>query len=270
MVSTKNNQILWSTEHYESTKGGLIIHSGQILDAIDSQIENAKKDMAFVKVAEEFSRKVVNSIPDEKQNISEYMTPPTIKKVYIENTAISSKILIPSDKITIKMDGDSGAQACFDIGLWKTSIPMKETKQGTYEGTYWVEFGDSVSGQPIACRLKNRMGIESVKFLDNITFTCRGEALPQPKDVTAKIDGSTVKLRWSTPIDYVDSYMLYRSKDAIRLSLVKIVKTNSFEDIIESGTETLEYQIIASDKIGNLSIPSDILKISIKPPKKKD
>lgn len=269
MYSVKTGNLLWSINHYESEKGGVIYKSGQVLDLIESQIQNVKLERSFTKVAEEFSRKAVNSIPDNEHKTAETQNTPQISSAVIENIGLKQNILLPGDKITVTMNGTPGLQATFDIGIWKSNIPMKEISAGKYQGTYWIQYGDQTSHQAIAVKLKNRFNIASSKFIDsNYTFTCKGKLLPAPKSFTAKFSPGTksIRLQWEFNAEEIKYYQLYRSKN--REPAFKLIQTLSkpqFEDkTINTEDNIYIYQVIAYDNMGNASLPGGPLEVNVK------
>jgi len=267
MYSTKTGQSLWSVNHYESEKGGVIYKSSQVMDLIESQIQNAKKEMSFIKVAEEFSRKVVDSIPDEGQKTVGSSRMPLINMVYIEEKNLATKTLLPGDKISISMQGSPGMKAAFDIGTWKTNIPMEEISPGNYRGCYWINYGDEAERQIIAAKLKNRFGMESIKFSDPV-FSCKAKLLPDTVSLNAEFKSETqlVKLKWGFIAKEISHYTVYRSKNRDpEFKQVLVTKTPYFEDkIIDPDAKTYTYQIIAYDFSGNSSKPAGPVEVVVK------
>jgi hypothetical protein len=52
----------------------------------------------------------------------------------------------------------------FDIGSWKSNIPLKEIVPGLYTGSYTIKASDDVSSSLIIGTLKNKNGLTGKKF----------------------------------------------------------------------------------------------------------
>ncbi len=66
--------------------------------------------------------------------------------------------LHPGNKLIVNMSGVSGGKATFDIGSYRTAIPMKEKGNGIYTGEYIVTKNDSVQNVYILCHLETSSG----------------------------------------------------------------------------------------------------------------
>ena len=62
------------------------------------------------------------------------------------------------------MKGESGLVGHFDIGNFKTGIPMKEVSPGLYTGNYRVKKGDKIDNALIVTSLSNEEGLTAKKF----------------------------------------------------------------------------------------------------------
>ena len=62
------------------------------------------------------------------------------------------------------MKGDSKLDAHFDIGSYKTRIPMKEVSTGLYTGSFRLEKGDQINSSIIIGSLTNKKGLTAKKF----------------------------------------------------------------------------------------------------------
>jgi hypothetical protein len=63
-----------------------------------------------------------------------------------------------SDVLTVTLKGPAGGRARFDIGTFKTGLPMEEISPGIYEGKYEVQKNDSAKEQDILVRLQAKDG----------------------------------------------------------------------------------------------------------------
>jgi len=64
MVDTRSGEELWRVKHGASSRGGLLLKSGTVMGFIEGEEENSQENLAFLKVAELYSRHVVGTIPD--------------------------------------------------------------------------------------------------------------------------------------------------------------------------------------------------------------
>ena len=81
--------------------------------------------------------------------------------------------------IYVSLKGDPGLTGYFDIGSWKSNIPLKEIVPGLYTGSYTIKTSDQVTSSLIIGTLKNKNGLTGKKFY---------------KDGMAKFDSSVTYL----------------------------------------------------------------------------
>ena len=62
------------------------------------------------------------------------------------------------------MQGQPGLAASFDIGSWRTNIPMQETSPGHYAGSYQIVHGDNVTNAFIIGTLRGKNGLAGKRF----------------------------------------------------------------------------------------------------------
>ena len=62
------------------------------------------------------------------------------------------------------MEGESALVGHFDIGSFKTGVPMKEVSSGLYTGSYRIKKGDLIDGALIITSLSNKKGLTAKKF----------------------------------------------------------------------------------------------------------
>lgn len=160
MVDLETGNSLWEVDHSERTYAGLA--SPTIVDIIQEQVENAKVKQAYYKTSEMFCQQILSQIPDPAADRVGEVKLPTISS--IETNIKADQKLKISDSIYVSMRGQAGLQATFDIGSWRTSIPMKEVSPGLYTGTYVVKNGDQVLSAFIIGTLKNQKGLASKKY----------------------------------------------------------------------------------------------------------
>jgi len=167
MMDLKTGNTLWEVDHTEMDYSG--IASPTIVDIIQEQVVNAKVDQAYHKNAEMFSQRIIAQIPDPSGKRLGEVQLPTISS--IETNIHPNQKLKPDDSIYVSMHGQPKLSATFDIGSWKTSIPMKEISPGLYTGSYVVKKGDKVLNAFIIGTLKNNKGLASKKYFKTALAT---------------------------------------------------------------------------------------------------
>ena len=160
MLDLRTGDVLWETEHKESTYSGIL--SPTIIDIIQDQMDNVKVHQAYYKTAEIFSISMMKEIPDPADSWTEEIRLPKITS--IETNLKPSMKLKPDDRIYINLKGDPGLTGYFGIGSWKTHIPLKEIVPGLYTGSYTIKPSDDVISSLIVGTLKDKYGLTGKKF----------------------------------------------------------------------------------------------------------
>jgi hypothetical protein len=160
MLDLRTGDILWETEHTESTYSGIL--SPTIVEIIQDQMDNVKVHQAYFKTAEIFSIGLMKEIPDPAEKWTKEIRLPKITN--IETNLKPSLKLKPSDRIYVNLKGDPGLTGSFGIGSWKSNIPLKEIVPGLYTGSYTIKPSDDVSSSLIVGTLKNKNGLTGKKF----------------------------------------------------------------------------------------------------------
>lgn len=160
MLDLRTGDILWETEHTESTYSGIL--SPTIVEIIQDQMDNVKVHQAYYKTAEIFSIGMMKEIPDPADSWTEEIHLPKI--ISIETNLKPSLKLKPNDRIYVNLKGDPGLTGYFGIGSWKSDIPLKEIVPGLYTGSYTIKPSDDVSSSLIVGTLKNKNGLTGKKF----------------------------------------------------------------------------------------------------------
>jgi hypothetical protein len=89
--------------------------------------------------------------------------------------------LQPNDLIYVSIKGESNLVGHFDIGNFKTGIPMKEVSPGLYTGNYRVKNGDKIDNALILTSLSNEEGLTAKKFYKKALAIKETYALPEKK-----------------------------------------------------------------------------------------
>ena len=170
MIDLRTGAPIWEIKHEEIDQSSIV--SPTVLNIIKQQVGNANPEIAYTKVAKEFAVQVVNEIPDPADKRGREIKLP---KIYRFRTDLQPKTeLKEGDAFNVVLSGDPNMVASFDIGSWKTRLPMQEVSPGLYRGEYKVSKQDIVKRALIIGRLADHLGLVSKKVfkgaLVNIKF----------------------------------------------------------------------------------------------------
>jgi len=160
MVDLRTDAVLWETEHNEINSSGIVTPS--LVDYIKDQADNSMTSKSYHQIAETFALKILSKIPDPASLRHNEVRLPQITSV--ETNIKGNYKLRPNDLIYVSMKGESGLVGHFDIGNFKTAIPMKEVSPGLYTGSYRVKNGDKIDNALIITSLSNEEGLTAKKF----------------------------------------------------------------------------------------------------------
>ena len=160
MIDLRTDTMLWNTKHNEIDSSGIITPS--LVDFIKGQADNARVRESYNHIAETFALKILSKIPDPASLRQNEVRLPQIASV--ETNIKGSYKLRPNDLIYVSMKGESGLVGHFDIGNFKTAMPMKEVSPGLYTGSYRVKSGDKIDNALIIASLSNEEGLIAKKF----------------------------------------------------------------------------------------------------------
>ena len=174
MIDLRTNEVLWDTEHMELASSG-IVGTLSLVDMIEDQTINSEASVAYHQVAESFALKILAKIPDPASLRYNEIRLPRITSV--EANIKGSNKLQPGDLIYVSMEGEPALAGHFDIGSFKTGIPMKEVSSGLYTGSYRIKKGDLIDGALIITSLTNKKGLTAKKFYKKALATKETQAL---------------------------------------------------------------------------------------------
>ena len=177
MIDLRTDAVLWDTKHTELNSSGIVTPS--LVDMIHDQTENSNVDKAYHRVAESFALKVLAKIPDPASLRHKEIRLPRIESV--EANIKGNNKLQPNDLVYVSMEGESALTAHFDIGSFKTGVPMKEISPGLYTGSYRIEKGDLIDGSLIIASLSNKKGLTAKKFYKKALAIKETQALLEKK-----------------------------------------------------------------------------------------
>ena len=161
MIDLKTGDTLWGFTHEEIDQSSIVTPT--VVDIVRQQMANSDSEKAYYKLAERFASKVVRKIPDPSKIAQRRVNQPTISGIYA-NIETSRK-LQTGDIIEVTLTGSPGLLGSFDIGSWKSSLPLKESQPGIYTGSYSILPKDNFHNVLLIGRLKNKKGLVSKKAL---------------------------------------------------------------------------------------------------------
>lgn len=173
MIDLRTSEVLWDTEHMELDSSG--IGTLSLVDMIEDQTTNSETSVAYHQVAESFALKILAKIPDPASLRHNEIRLPRIESV--EANIKGSNELQTGDLIYVSMEGEPALAGHFDIGSFKTGVPMKEVSSGLYTGSYRIKKGDLIDGALIITSLTNKKGLTAKKFYKKSLATKETQAL---------------------------------------------------------------------------------------------
>lgn len=192
MIDTRTGEMVWSSEHTESARGGLIFESGQVISAIENQRKNASSQ-AYLLLSEEFSRRILESCPNATEVPKSELVPPSISMVRPPEHQAPFRV---GETILVTAEGDPGMSGAFSLGRWRPGLPMTETMPGKYVGAYLVQAGDSAKNAPVTVTLTSGYGVSRSMSSGDVSVDAGRPAAIE--GATANVDASgRVTFRWS-------------------------------------------------------------------------
>ncbi len=167
LIDLRTGETLWDLNHEEIDQSSLVTPT--IVDIVRQQMANSDTKKAYHHLAEQFASKVVRKIPDPNQIAQNQIKTPTISGIFAN--AGSNKKLQTGDIIEVTLTGTPKLEASFDIGSWKFSIPLKETKAGFYTGSYSIQSRDHFQKALIIGRLRDELGLTGKKALHGVMLS---------------------------------------------------------------------------------------------------
>ena len=160
MIDLRSGKVLWEVEHTELNNSSIVTPA--LVDIIKDQIENFEVKKAYYKASESFAIKVLRGVPDPASMRQDEIQLPRI--VSIETNIRGNNKLEVGDLIYVTLQGEPGLTAYFDIGSFKSRVPMKEISPGLYTGSYRIKAGDLINSALIIGSLTNSQGLTAKKF----------------------------------------------------------------------------------------------------------
>lgn len=209
MIDTRTGEMVWSAEHTESARGGLLFESGQVISAIENQKKNASSQ-AFLLLSEEFSRRTLESCPNATDVPKSELIPPAITLVRPPEKHDAFKV---GETILVTAEGDPGMSGAFSLGRWRPGLPMTETMSGKYVGGYLVQPGDAAKDAAVTVTLTSGYGVSRSMSSGGVSVDAGQPAAPT--NVSASLGaGGKVTFRWTTAAGTKPARVLIYGSDA--------------------------------------------------------
>jgi protein involved in polysaccharide export with SLBB domain len=255
LVGARAGDSLWDAEYTESDTGGVLLDSGQVVQAISATIE-VGRDVTFVKMAQAFCRTVVSSLPPATHDESPHDVPPDLTSVTVR--VVGTAPLRAGDRVEVTVAGAPGGRGTFDLKPLHVGLPLSETTSGVYQGVYVVEPGEASASVAVSARLVNRFGATARKEAPaESAFAIDSAPPPPPNAIQVAKTGAGVELQWQPPQnDVVKSYEVFRAPETgTPFTLVASTADPRWVDPAPPGPSPA-YQIVAVDMNGNVSFPA--------------
>jgi len=159
MVDVRTGKTVWEKKHQESILSSIIVPDSAVT-MIEDKVQHANAKEIFSSVAETFAKKVVATIPDPTPRLARNVRLPKIQKIDIRMEGGTTD---QAPVLKVAMLGEPALRGAFDIGSWKTNIPMKEVRPGFYEGVYTTGPGERGKGCLIIGKLTGKDGLTGTK-----------------------------------------------------------------------------------------------------------
>ncbi|MEK7483791.1 MAG: hypothetical protein AABZ60_05620 [Planctomycetota bacterium] len=239
--------LIWEAVRDEYDYGGVIIHSGQVVEGISTQIDNSR-DIGFVRLTEKFCQQVVSSAP--KQTLLSETPPPQITQIAVKTSSSDSTLKI-GDTLAIECSGNPGMQAVFMLEgqKFKLTIPMGEVESGHYHGSFQIQRGLQNSEISLLIKLTDPFDRQGRKKYEERTFQIQAS----PPEPPTKLTFQNNTFQWQGT---ATEYLVYGSESEVVIPK-KLGKTAQTSINISGPYKVL--LVCAIDSEGNLSNASSLV-----------
>lgn len=159
MVEAATGRVVWSKDHAASVLNSLIVPESAV-KIIQDKALSADTPKALHHVAESFAKEIVKTMKDPADKLVHQDPLPKIRSMDVRVKEAGSA---EEPVLWISLTGDPRMKAAFDIGNWKTNIPMLEVRPGEYEGSYKGQAGDAVENCLVVGKLTGEDGITGTR-----------------------------------------------------------------------------------------------------------
>jgi len=197
------------------------------------------------------------------QFIQDNPHPNALPEVLSVITNIDRGIFPSGDRIEVEVNAEQGLTCTFDIGEFKTGIPLTPTTEGVYAGSYLVRSGDETRSQTLAIHLIKPNGVERTWVETGGTVTIDAVAPPPPSQIRARPGKEGVSLAWTLPREEADlkAFAVERGDSPVG-EFTEVAQTGKLEFLDPSVAQgsTIYYRVVSLDAIGNRSAPTKTVK----------
>ncbi|WP_419660577.1 tetratricopeptide repeat protein [Desulfosarcina variabilis str. Montpellier] len=208
--------------------------------------EPAKKQMRLV--IYDWGYRVSKFVPDNPQGTR-------LPEIVSVESNIDKDVFAAGDSIKVQVKAEKDLTCSFDLGEFKTRLPMAPVSDGLYQGVYVVQAGDQIAGQPLSVRLRRPNGVERVWIEAGASVTIDGILPPVPQKLTAQAGHEGVQLTWTLPQgEALKAFVVEKSTTAVGdFSVLAQSKQLQFLDSDVSQGQTYYYRVCTVDLAGNHS-----------------
>jgi hypothetical protein len=178
-------------------------------------------------------------------------------------TNIDRGIFAGGDQIEVEVNAEQGLTCTFDIGEFKTGIPLTPTTEGRYNGFYRVRSRDATQSQTLIIHLVKPNGLKRAWVETGGTVTIDAVAPAPPSHIRAKPGKEGVGLSWTMPKEEADlkAFAVERSDSPVG-EFTEVGKTGELA-FLDPGVvqgSTTYYRVVSLDAICNRSAPTKTVK----------
>lgn len=183
---------------------------------------------------------------------------------YVESN-IERQVFGAGQRVEILVAAEADLKCSFDIGRYRTEIPLHRTEQGVYRGAYVVRKGDDADRQPLLVRLTDPKGLERVWIEPGAVVILDGIAPQAPQNVIPAPERDGVGLSWDVPSgEELSGFVVERADSAAGIySPIGDTRKASFTDEQAPPGAFAFYRVRAKDAAGNLSEPRAPVEVAV-------
>jgi len=252
LVSTRDGQELWHAEATEYDTGGVLVDSGQVIQAVSDTVQ-AGRDTAYVRLCQLFCRQVTATLPKVVHRDESAEPAPEIASVSVGQGR--SGTLRSGDKIEVEVVGTPAAMGAFDLRPLRSGLALVEGAPGRYRGVHTVLPGEAAESVTVTARLTNSFGrVVRKDAPGTLAIDAAPPAMP-PAVRVARVGGG-VEVSWDAPGGEAPAaYQVFRSPGPGR-GFEPVGRTPERRWVDGQATPQARYQVIAVDGQGNQSFPA--------------